>query len=76
VLSRAIGTCSIPEVQGFRHVVMTEPTAGAAAEAIVDAARSLDALRVAAGLNAMDVASLFSWRRIAQLHVDRYEAAC
>jgi glycosyltransferase involved in cell wall biosynthesis len=76
VLSRAIGTCSIPEVQRFRHIVITEPTARAAAGAIVDAARSIDRLRTAAGDNAPDVASLFSWRRIAQLHVDRYEEAC
>ena len=76
VLSRAIGTCSLPEVRRFRHVVVTEPTTGDAASAIVGAARSIAELRTAADLSAPDVANLFSWQRIAQLHVDRYEEAC
>jgi glycosyltransferase involved in cell wall biosynthesis len=76
VLSRAIGTCSLPEVRHFRHVVVTEPTAAAAAGAIAEAARSLDSLHAAAGANAADIADLFSWRRLAQLHLDRYEDAC
>lgn len=76
VLSSAIGTCSIPEVQRFRHVIVTEPNAHAATSALARAARSIDELRAAAEESADDVAELFSWRRIAQLHVDRYERAC
>ena len=76
VLSSAIGTCSIPEVKRFGHVVVTQPTAEAATGALVTAARSIDRLHAAAGASAQDVASLFSWRRIAQLHVERYGAAC
>jgi len=77
VLSRAIGTCSIPEVRQLRHVVVTEPTTDAATGAIVGAARAIDDLREAAEASAADVANLFSWRRIALLHIDRYEeAAC
>ncbi len=77
MLSSAIGTCSIPEVRRFRHVVVTEPTADAASGALVDAARSLETLRTAAAANAANVAQLFSWRRIAGRHVERYaEAAC
>ena len=76
VLSGAIGTCSIPEVRRFRHVIATEPDAGAAASALVTAATSIDELRRAAEESAGEVAELFSWRRIARLHVDRYEQAC
>jgi glycosyltransferase involved in cell wall biosynthesis len=76
VLSSAIGTCSIPEVRRFRHVIVTEPAAHAASAALAAAARAIDDLRSAAGESAGDVAQLFSWRRIAQLHLDRYERAC
>jgi len=76
VLSAAIGTCSIPEVQRFRHVIVTEPAPEAASAALTRASRSIDELRGAAGDSADDVARLFSWRRIAQLHIDRYESAC
>jgi glycosyltransferase involved in cell wall biosynthesis len=76
VLSSAIGTCSIPEVQRLRHVVVTEPDAATASAALAGAATSIDDLRTAAGEHAGDVQQLFSWRRIAQLHVDRYERAC
>jgi glycosyltransferase involved in cell wall biosynthesis len=76
ILSSAIGTCSIPEVKRFRHVVVTEPRAETAAGALLTAARSIDGLREAAGTSARDVANLFSWQRIARLHVERYGAAC
>ena len=56
--------------------MVTQPTAEAATGALVTAARSIDRLHAAAGASAQDVASLFSWRRIAQLHVERYGAAC
>ena len=55
---------------------MTEPAASNATEAIVDAVRSIDELRAAASLSAPAVATLFSWQRIAKLHVERYEEAC
>jgi glycosyltransferase involved in cell wall biosynthesis len=76
VLSSAIGTCSIPEVRRFRHVVVTEPTAEAASTALLGAAHGIDELRSAANESAPDVAQLFSWQRIAQVHIDRYERAC
>jgi glycosyltransferase involved in cell wall biosynthesis len=75
VLSRAIGTCSLPEVARFDHVLVTDPTPEAACGAIVDAARSLTQLRAAAYANAGSVASLFSWRRIATQHLARYAEA-
>jgi glycosyltransferase involved in cell wall biosynthesis len=75
VLSRAIGTCSLPEVERFAHVVVTDPTTDAAAGAMVGAAHSLEQLRAAANENAAGVARLFSWRRIAAQHVARYAEA-
>jgi len=77
VLSSAIGTCSIPEVRRFDHVVVTDPTVHAASGALIGAARSLEALHAAAAVNAGKVAQLFSWRRIGERHVERYtEASC
>jgi glycosyltransferase involved in cell wall biosynthesis len=73
VLSSEVGTVSYPEVASLPHVRVVPPRPEAAATAMVELVRMCDALRERARDYLAGLRWFFSWERVAQVHLERYE---
>lgn len=75
VILTGTGIASFAEIASLPHVAVVPTEAGAAADAIVDAAMRLPELATEAERARGRVAEFFSWRRVAETHFAAYRAA-
>ncbi len=73
ILSAEIGTVSYPEVQALPHVRVIPPEKNAASRVILEFAERIDELRALAAGFREHIKAFFDWRRVAQVHLERYE---
>ena len=73
VLSSEIGTVSYPEVASLAHVRVVPPRPEEAATAMLELVRNRVALRERAREYLPLLRCFFSWERVAQVHLERYE---
>jgi glycosyltransferase involved in cell wall biosynthesis len=73
ILSSEIGTVSYPEVASLAHVRVVPPRGDEAAAAMVEVVRIRDALLKEAQESVAALRDLFSWERVARVHLEHYE---
>jgi len=73
ILSEAIGAASFPELAQLTHLQVVSLDIDEAAAAIADFADRLEELSISARQSQAMLHNLFSWERIAKLHLAHYE---